>query len=299
MPDIRKLSWILISLSMLFAACSQTTPAAITPSLQTSTQASAPEPTPSDEVVAPEARSFQYQGVDFQYPASIAENAVGAAVPAHIDPSGFVFQDIPNHVRVDFLSPYTYTDPFAALQPDWSPWMSFQNPNEPRIKPQIFVFPVDGYSAMNQQVEERISRLAEILEARSVPTSGELPVLPMFNAAQDLRAQSKLLQFENGSGVRFIARYSQGIAPILNPQIFYTFQGLTDDGRSYIAAFFPIYTSLLPDEENVEDWDAFSRQYRGYKDNIELTLNSATASAFVPDMEILDRIIESLKVEPE
>jgi hypothetical protein len=35
---------------------------------------------------------------------------------------------------------------------------------------------------------------------------------------------------------------------VLESQVFYTFQGLTDDGQFYVAAFFPVQTGIFPIE---------------------------------------------------
>ena len=94
-------------------------------------------------------------------------------------------------------------------------------------------------------------------------------MLPTFNSAQDLRGQVYPLAFQGGRGLRFIARYSQEAAPVVNPAVFYTFQGLTEDGSLYVAAFFPLYVSILPDQIQVEDWDAFNQGYQDYMVDID------------------------------
>lgn len=143
-----------------------------------------------------------------------------------------------------------------------------QNPEGPEIQPLIFIFPTVEYADISPLAGERIEALKILLDDNAVLTGGELPVLPTFNSAQDLRGQAKPLAFQGGRGLRFIARYSQGVAPVVNPGVFYTFQGLTEDGSLYVAAFFPLYVSVLPDQIQVEDWDAFNQSYLEYMTDI-------------------------------
>jgi hypothetical protein len=122
-------------------------------------------------------------------------------------------------------------------------------------------------------------------------------VLPVFNSAQDVRAGIHTLSFENGSGLRFLARYSQEATPVINPQLFYTFQGLTEDGDFYIAAFFPVYTSAVPDEIEVGNWDAFNLNYRDYLAQTIRALDDQQDSSYIPDLALLDELVRSVRVD--
>jgi hypothetical protein len=238
--------------------------------------------------------TIEFEGISFSYASSLAEDAAPINIPAFIDPSGFSFNDIPNHTRFDFLSPYTARTPFTGLLSGWAPWLNHQNLQTPAIRPQIFIFPTAEFSALNSLAAGRIEALRTILEMDSVPAGQELPVLPLFNSAQDLRAQAVSLEFQGGHGLRFVARYSQGVAPLVNPDLFYTFQGLTADGSMYVAAFFPLYVPSLPDRVQVEDWDAFSREYQGYMAGNTSGLEALAAGDFEPHLETLDALISSI-----
>ncbi|GAB4578929.1 MAG: hypothetical protein Fur0022_16660 [Anaerolineales bacterium] len=126
-----------------------------------------------------------------------------------------------------------------------------------------------------------------------------LPVLPPINAQQTFCSQPEIIEFTGGRGIRFLTQYTQEIAPVLERQIFYTFQGLTDDGQFYIAAFFPIQTGLFPtepppcpqcDQANYNpypDWyDMLSSQL--------LQLNELSSHQFAPTLSELDDIIQSI-----
>jgi hypothetical protein len=150
---------------------------------------------------------------------------------------------------------------------------------------------------MSVDASSRISALQTILDMGSYQPGDELPVLPVFNSAQDVRAVIHTLSFENGSGIRFLARYSQEATPVINPQLYYTFQGLTEDGDFYIAAFFPVYTSAMPDEIKVSDWDAFNLNYRDYLSQTIQALDDQPDSSYMPELALLDELVRSIRVD--
>ena len=96
--------------------------------------------------------------IEFALEAWLAEAVTVTTIPANIDPSGFTFYDIPEHIRVDFANPYTLRKPFAALH--WAPpWRQNQTLEADQFPPQIFVFPVEAYKAISQPASERIESL--------------------------------------------------------------------------------------------------------------------------------------------
>jgi len=239
-----------------------------------------------------------FEGISFTYLSSLAEGAAGKNIPAFVDPLGFMYDDLPEHVRIDFSNPYTARNPFASLQPGWVPWLKHQNPETLEIRPQIFIFPTMEYTEISPLADERIEALKILLDDDALPTGGELPVLPMFNSAQDLRSNGARLEFQGGRGLRFIARYSQEAVPVVNPGIFYTFQGLTDDGSLYVAAFFPVYVSFLSNQIQVEDWDAFSQGYQDYMADITHKMEMLDPDDFEPCLESFDNLIRSMTISP-
>ncbi|HEX6269176.1 MAG TPA: hypothetical protein VFZ43_02985 [Anaerolineales bacterium] len=244
-------------------------------------------------------KTIVFERIRFTYLSSLAEGAAGKNIPTFVDPSGFMYDDIPEHVRFDFFNPYTAWGPFAGFQHGWVPWLKHQNPESPEIRPQIFIFPTTEYADINPLAGERIEALKFLLDDNALPTEAELPVLPTFNSAQDLRGQMKPLAFQGGRGLRFIARYSQEAAPVINPSVFYTFQGLTEDGSLYVAAFFPLYVSLLPNQIQVEDWDAFNGGYQDYLADMASRMEMLKPDDFEPDLETFDNLIRSMTISPK
>ena len=84
--------------------------------------------------------------------------------------------------------------------------------------------------------------------------------------------------------------------------IFYTFQGLSSDGKYYVSVIFPISHPELPAvgyEIPGGDFEAFESNYESYITDIEALLNNAPDTAFLPDIQLLDELIESLYVDVE
>ena len=146
---------------------------------------------------------------------------------------------------------------------------------------------------MSEIAKGEIEAMQRLLEARPPVPEGEIPLLPLYNNGQVFHAQVQYLDFQHGSGVRFITHYTQEVVGRLTKEnVFYTFQGLTRDGKYYVAAFFPITSPGLRDEMVEEPWEV--AQARLVED-IQY-LDSLSSQAFTPDLELLDSVIKSLVV---
>jgi len=164
------------------------------------------------------------------------------------------------------------------------------------LKPQIFLYPVTELDAFNQGAGQIATNLEILLDNQIV---GEyLPFLPLFNAAQVMHSKVAFLEFENGSGVRFLTQFDQAPIPINNFELIYTFQGLTNDGKYYIAAIFPITHPDLPDDGMVDssqefDPEAFSAQMS----ESVMNLGNFSDLDFSPTLIDLDAVIKSIHVQ--
>jgi hypothetical protein len=125
-----------------------------------------------------------------------------------------------------------------------------------------------------------------------------VPVFPVFNAQQVIHPQIKYLNFKNGQGVRFATYYAQDASPITNDGLFYTFQGLTDDGKYYVTAFWHLRSDQLPNsyqDANIQDYDAFAKQFETYIKATSDQLNALPSEAFTPNLNALDQMVESIQ----
>ncbi len=169
------------------------------------------------------------------------------------------------------------------------------------LDPQLRIFPAGAFAAIDPTMAKVIEDLKALLAARPAEITGTIPVLPLIPAAQVLHAQPRYLDFQNGSGVSFVTAYAQDVSPILRDRTFYTFQGLTKDGQYYISLFYPVTTGVLPQtvEETpaAKDMDAFVKGFDQYLADTTALL-SDPATAYEPDLVILDNLMTSLNVAP-
>ena len=173
-----------------------------------------------------------------------------------------------------------------------------------RHQPQIYIYPAVQMSEQNPEAALRIADLRTYLDsppANLMDQSVSIPFLPLFNAAQIFHTQVKIMDFQNGKGVRFLTEYSQGPMPIVNAGIFYTFQGLTNDGAYYVAVLMPVnHPSLKTYAEEVMDTegDAFMTDPVNYVNGIAEQLDRQASYTFTPDLAVLDAMVETLLVRP-
>lgn len=224
-----------------------------------------PEPTPEPDV--------SFQGVSFSYEESLASSITPETIPADADAAVESWAN-PEHIQFT-LDGYPLSGTFH--------------------QPRIMVFPVDAYKTINPTAGEIIAQLQQLLADN--PTNPEvIPFLPVFHAGQFMQAHVKYLDFQNGSGVRFLTQYGQDAWPINNEDLFYAFQGLTLDGQYYISAILPVSHPSLPDPGSVPMDDAFYENFMNYVADIERQLSAEHEDSFTPALWLLDVMIQSFEV---
>ncbi len=170
------------------------------------------------------------------------------------------------------------------------------------FEPQILVYPVQRYGELlPDNIPGRVTALQALIGGAAPGDSG-LPFLPVFNAAQVFHARYGVLAFGDGSGIRYLTLFAQYAAPINNHEMFYTYQGLTSDGRYWISATLPVSNPILP--ENADNpppgytWDDLSYNYEAYLADVVPQLESQPAAAFTPGLAVLDALVASITILP-
>ena len=232
--------------------------------------------------------AFSAEGVSLVIPAGVAGGTTAESVPAVTEQSGAPWDVAPAYVRLT-LQGYVLQNKF--------------------FQPQIMVYPTAEYAAASNGAAISIPRLHAILASPSAPmTNDVLPRLPYANAEQAIGAAPKIVAFRNGNGVRVLAEYAQYFAPINNHDLFYHYEGLTTDGKSYVVATLPINAGFLaaesdpasvvpaggvafPGADNA-DPIVFSTYYRAVADLLEAT----PPDAFQPTLTDLDSLIQSMQI---
>jgi hypothetical protein len=168
--------------------------------------------------------------------------------------------------------------------------------------PHISIYPVQRFSEIAPDtIPQRVTELQALIGGGPVGDKG-LPLLPIFNAAQEFYAQYNVIAFQSGSGIRFLTQYSQAADPINSHEMFYTFQGLTSDGKHWISAILPTSNPvLLADGSNPPNglsWDDFSNNFVPYIADLTTQLNSQPPENYSPTIIMLDALIASIKIQP-
>ena len=156
------------------------------------------------------------------------------------------------------------------------------------LQRQLLVYPIDSYAQLfhgkeKQAFDKVIPALKKISQTHPATVSPEISCLPTAEAAQLFRSQIKYLKFKNGAGVAFVTRYAQDITPTKNGDLFYTYQGITDDGKYYVALYYPVNAPGLPANAPIKKSTA-------YLDKLE-------RNKFKPDLDQVDKLIQSISIK--
>ncbi len=167
--------------------------------------------------------------------------------------------------------------------------------------PSINVYAVRDLQAFNPLTRMRVEGLQAALKEHSVKPR-EVVVIDLYRGTQMLQLQPAYLSFQGGHGVRYVTQYVDEAVPINNRELFYTFQGLSDDGQYLVSAILPLSAPGLPEDGstgraqlggalNAPEFQAYMRQ-------IEATLGALPQEQFSPTFSDLDQFIASLKLTP-
>ena len=257
-----RISCALLGLLLLLTACNTAT-----------IEPAAAGVTPSAPTQVPEGKDGQATSL---FVSGVAQNftvQVIAAVP--VSAGGPYWEAMPQHTLLS-LSGYPITNHM--------------------MKPQVFIYPVKDLG-----MNEGASKIAESLQIllQNQQAGKDLPFLPLSNMSQMMHAQVKYLDFKNGKGVRFLTEFANGIVPVNNHDLVYTYQGLTSDGMYYVAAVLPINLDSLPADANDTDKlpSDIPNGYQKYVADTASMLDRQPASAFNPDLSKLDAMIQTIEVK--
>lgn len=155
------------------------------------------------------------------------------------------------------------------------------------IEPQVTFYLLDDLGKTSFSLLDPAMRLSELisnLHSGDITTdslNADIPFLPYQAEPVKVHAFPVLLSFENGSGIRTVAAFQEQIKSSGNDSnLYYSWQGLSDDGRYYISAVFPLRSVSL-DGKSVSsvDW------------------NESVLSDLLPSLDQLDYYISSIVIE--
>lgn len=276
---MKKIHSLLIFLIIALVACSPAPSISEQPSVETIV-AGTLEALTAIAPVQPSATaisgvSFTDDNLSFVIPtgiaASVTEEVVQAVPPSEGTPWWGVY---PEH-RQYHLAGYALTDVFHRVD--------------------IYLYPIEEYVSMNEDVGTGIETLKSLIENPNQPLPERLPFLPTFNAGQMFYSNFGTVTFQNGTGIRYITEFSQFPHPISNNGMFYTFQGITNDGQYYVSAILPINIGFLVGYPTPTDQGDFVF-IESEVEKVTEQLNNSKPEAFTPSMLTLDALIQSISV---
>ena len=156
---------------------------------------------------------------------------------------------------------------------------------------------VTDFAKSYPHIHEAAAKLRKLLARRPAKFKfhDELLDLPFNNSTGIVQSKVQYLDFKTGRGVLFLTQYSQDAlpTPINNEELTCNFQGLTNDGKYYVAARFAITHPSLP---KGIDFTKNTRQdpKLNYLRREERRLNSFPDSSFRPTLKSLKSLIASI-----
>ena len=250
------------------------------PATETSAPTATLEPSatiePSATVSVPD---VSFQGITFNYDNSLFSVARGTVVQAVNQQDSAPWDQSPQHIEFSFEQ-YILQGTFHT--------------------PQIYVFPVNDFIQIQPASADVINLLKSLNQGHPNPPPDHLPFLPFWNAGSMIHSNIEYIQFQNGSGVRYLTQYGQDVSPISNQRFFYTFQGITSDGSRYISVIFPVNNPVLPPTSDLpaDSYNQFTENYPTYIQNLKNQLDAQPPDSFIPDLTLLDDLVKSIQVTP-
>ncbi len=238
-----------------------------------------------------------YQKVEFYYADNLAADVNATVVPACVLRQASDKPDCaaPKHLAftlVGFESP--------------------QSENSFYSSPNIRIYPIAEFrkvlatSPYLQTFDTEVRSLQSLLSQKPISWQGKIPYLPYVDATQSFHAHLKYIKFKGGQGVGSVVRYDTENSLVQDRQLAYTFQGITNDGRCYISATFPIAAPPLnlPKDGTITVHEGYQlpsslsyqqeKKYQGYLKRMQNKLEKMPADQYAPNLELLTELIGSL-----
>jgi hypothetical protein len=235
----------------------------------------------NSRIVEPSTAFSSASGYDLtlQYDSSLISSATVQKFPEAADANAPYWQILPQYTQIT-LNGYPIADH--------------------AYKPEIFLYPVEEYEAINETAGKVIEGLKSLLESKPgegtglpLPVEQSAPFLPLDNVQQLIHARVKVFAFQNGHGISYLTQFGQSYAPIRSQELIYTYQGLTSDGKYYVSAILPVILDSLPSEEALPAGTSPSDYYA----EITRQLDQEAPSNFSPNLDQLDEMLGSIEVK--
>lgn len=256
-------------------------PAAVATATTAALQPATLQPTavvlPVTAVPVNNTQTFASHGISFAYDTSLATDFDIELVEEQSGGAVMEWEAMPQHLQL-IVRGYPQTE--SSLQAG------------------ISLFPVEDYYRVNPNIGDNHATLQQMLMMRRTDDLPDpLPFFLFWNAGQVIAVKVAYIDFEGGSGVRYLTQYASDVYPINNLGLFYSFQGLTDDGKTLISAVMPVSNPILPDPQIILADPAFYDEHETYLEVVKADLTAQPDDSFSPSLELLDELFAPLQVE--
>ena len=246
------------------------------------------EPSPTPTASSFSGASVSFDRLSLVIPTGVAAQGSGILVPEAKGEDVAPWDVAPEHIQFT-LESYALSGKF--------------------FQPQIYVYPAQDYAQLQERgtAAKSIEQLGTVLAQSAMVDLKELPCVPFFNVGPALAAQVKVIPFQHGRGVRMVTEYAMGPAIINNNELIYHFEGLTNDGQTYVIAILPVNAPGLPEDGQpggavppdgvpVPDFNDMNADWMGYYGDVRQMLQGLIPSDYNPNLDQLDTLIESLSI---
>lgn len=246
-------------------------------------------------------KTVNYHGISFDFDSSLGEVAAETrcAITDLDLGKGIFYEYHPEHPAFVFKGEYANKSEDSFFS-----------------KPEIRIYPISEYleivgqnADLRRIVEKEFERLKDSLEKKPTSFTYKAPFVAVLEAGQLFQTKVKYVNFKTGKGVLYLTWFcndptrschidSQGLS--------YVFQGLTDDGRHFIYATFPMKTKFLPLKEKVPDvfgcfnpksnatFDELAEACQKYGQQVGSKVDLFASTDFYPPLDLFDKVIQSL-----
>ncbi|MET0622672.1 MAG: hypothetical protein ABW250_06820 [Pyrinomonadaceae bacterium] len=247
---------------------------------------------------APAKRTATHGGVRITFDVTLAREATAKTVPASPLEAADEKPDgvYPEHVA------------FTLVGMRGAPANSY---HEPVVRVSAVAEYLRAFSVSPRHVrdaERTLNELRRLLRRRRpAALKGNVPMLPFPDATEVFHARVRYLRFSGGSGVAFLTQGQQDTELINSQHTSYEFRGLTDDGRFYVSAVFPVAAPPIAASrdaaphygytpELVIDDARARRRYDAYVEGVRRRLERLRPEQFGPDLRLYDELLSSIEI---
>jgi hypothetical protein len=230
-------------------------------------------------------------GVSFAFPSSLGPNVNVVQYPGD-DPS-LEQPGGPLPPSLEFQI-YTTTDqPVDTLRWDAQGYVTVYSTADFAEYP----FYQDQHDALQSLLQAQ-TPLEDFLSYNSAQAGPELPFVPVYPAAQVIRAQARYVDTGVLQGVSYLTVYRQDASPFRASEFVYTFQGLSADGSLYVSVRLPVTAPGIPEEYPADfDYEAWGASIDQYMNDTIAMLNAASPADFTPALTTLDDIVSTITLD--